>query len=174
MPTSSSSAPTAARTLDTAATEEPSFTVEAAAPSAQLQSPTPPSARGQDVAPLVILASLGLTTTLVHEKKHEGQHRGKNDRRASQDIKVVRGHENHSTDDGQHLPRPRPRSSATSEGPSKRSGPRRGFHQLAFMPNDPTSSPLSGPSHEALDRRRTKHASESLDGRAQVLHANSL
>ena len=45
MPTSSSSAPTAARTLDTAATEEPSFTVEAAAPSAQLQSPTPPSAR---------------------------------------------------------------------------------------------------------------------------------
>ena len=129
---------------------------------------------GAEVAPLALLASLGLTTTLVHEKKHEGQHRGKNDRRASQDIKVVRGHEKHSTDDGQHLPRPRPRSSATSEGPSKRSGPRRGFHQLAFMPNDPTSSPLSGPSHEALDRRRTKHASESLDGRAQVLHANSL
>ena len=129
---------------------------------------------GEDVAPLALLASLGLTTTLVHEKKHEGQHRGKNDRRASQDIKVVRGHEKHSTYDGQHLPRPRPRSSATSEGPSKRSGPRRGFHQLAFMPNDPTSSPLSGPSHEALDRRRTKHASESLDGRAQVLHANSL
>ena len=129
---------------------------------------------GEDVASLALLASLGLTTTLVHEKKHEGQHRGKNDRRASQDIKVVRGHEKHSTYDGQHLPRPRPRSSATSEGPSKRSGPRRGFHQLAFMPNDPTSSPLSGPSHEALDRRRTKHASESLDGRAQVLHANSL
>ena len=61
---------------------------------------------GQDVAPLALLASLGLTTTLVHEKKHEGQHRGKNDRRASQDIKVVRGHEKHSTDDGQHLPRP--------------------------------------------------------------------
>ena len=48
---------------------------------------------GEDVAPLALLASLGLTTTLVHEKKHEGQHRGKNDRRASQDIKVVRGHE---------------------------------------------------------------------------------
>ena len=46
---------------------------------------------GEDVAPLALLASLGLTTTLVHEKKHEGQHRGKNDRRASQDIKVVRG-----------------------------------------------------------------------------------
>ena len=44
-PTSSSSAPTAARTLDTAATEEPSFTVEAATPAARLQSPTPPSAR---------------------------------------------------------------------------------------------------------------------------------
>ena len=53
---------------------------------------------GEDVAPLALLASLGLTTTLVHEKKHEGQHRGKNDRRASQDIKVVRGHEKHSTD----------------------------------------------------------------------------
>ena len=73
---------------------------------------------GEDVAPLALLASLGLTTTLVHEKKHEGQHRGKNDRRASQDIKVVRGHEKHSTDDGQHLPRPRPRSSATSGAPS--------------------------------------------------------
>ena len=45
---------------------------------------------GAEVAPLALLASLGLTTTLVHEKKHEGQHRGKNDRRASQDIKVVR------------------------------------------------------------------------------------
>ena len=55
---------------------------------------------GEDVAPLALLASLGLTTTLVHEKKHEGQHRGKNDRRASQDIKVVRGHEKHSTEDG--------------------------------------------------------------------------
>ena len=44
---------------------------------------------GAEVAPLALLASLGLTTTLVHEKKHEGQHRGKNDRRASQDIKVV-------------------------------------------------------------------------------------
>ena len=32
---------------------------------------------GEDVAPLALLASLGLTTTLVHEKKHEGQHRGK-------------------------------------------------------------------------------------------------
>ena len=73
---------------------------------------------GAEVAPLALLASLGLTTTLVHEKKHEGQHRGKNDRRASQDIKVVRGHENHSTDDGQHLPRPRPPSSATSGAPS--------------------------------------------------------
>ena len=39
MPTSSSSAPTAARTLDTAATEELSFTVEAATPAASLQSP---------------------------------------------------------------------------------------------------------------------------------------
>jgi len=58
---------------------------------------------GAEVAPLALLASLGLTTTLVHEKKHEGQHRGKNDRRASQDIKVVRGHEKHSTYDGQHL-----------------------------------------------------------------------
>ena len=64
---------------------------------------------GEDVAPLALLASLGLTTTLVHEKKHEGQHRGKNDRRASQDIKVVRGHENHST---QH--RGRPALTATS------------------------------------------------------------
>ena len=45
VPTSSSSAPTAARTLDTAATEESSFTVEAATPAARLQSPTPPSAR---------------------------------------------------------------------------------------------------------------------------------
>ena len=50
-PTSSSSAPTAARTLDTAATEEPSFTVEAAAPSARLQSPTPPSARPEARSP---------------------------------------------------------------------------------------------------------------------------
>ena len=41
---------------------------------------------GEDVAPLALLASLGLTTTLVHENKHEGQHRGKNDRRASQDT----------------------------------------------------------------------------------------
>ena len=51
MPTSGSSAPTAARTLDTAATEEPSFTVEAAAPSAKLQSPTPPSARPEARSP---------------------------------------------------------------------------------------------------------------------------
>ena len=36
VPTSSSSAPTAARTLDTAATEESSFTVEAATPAARL------------------------------------------------------------------------------------------------------------------------------------------
>ena len=50
-PTSSSSAPTAARTLDTVATEEPSFTVEAAAPSAKLQSPTPPSARPEARSP---------------------------------------------------------------------------------------------------------------------------
>ena len=50
-PTSRSSAPTAARTLDTAATEEPSFTVEAAAPSARLQSPTPPSARPEARSP---------------------------------------------------------------------------------------------------------------------------
>ena len=50
-PTSSSSAPAAARTLDTAATEEPSFTVEAAAPSAQLQSPTPQSARPEARSP---------------------------------------------------------------------------------------------------------------------------
>ena len=48
---------------------------------------------------------MGLTTTLVHEKKHEGQHRGKNDRRASQDIKVVRGHEKHEKHDGRDLPR---------------------------------------------------------------------
>ena len=61
---------------------------------------------GAEVAPLALLASLGLTTTLVHEKKHEGQHRGKNDRRASQDIKVVRGHEKHEKHDGQDLPRP--------------------------------------------------------------------
>ena len=45
VPTSSSSAHTAARTLDTAATEESSFTVEAATPAARLQSPTPPGAR---------------------------------------------------------------------------------------------------------------------------------
>ena len=51
---------------------------------------------GAEAAPLVLLASLGLTTTLVHEKKHEEQHRGKNDRRASQDIKVVRSHEKHT------------------------------------------------------------------------------
>ena len=51
---------------------------------------------GAEVAPLLLLASLGLTTTLVHEKKHEGQRRGKNDRRASQDIKVVRSHEKHT------------------------------------------------------------------------------
>ena len=37
---------------------------------------------GAEVAPLALLASLGLTTTLVHEKKHEGQHRGKNDSQA--------------------------------------------------------------------------------------------
>ena len=71
---------------------------------------------GEEVAPLVILASSGLTTTLVHEKKHEGQHRSKNDRQASQDIKVVRSHEKHSTDDGQDLPRPRPRSYRDVEG----------------------------------------------------------
>ena len=45
VPTSSSSAHTAARTLDTAATEESSFTVEAATPTATSQSPTPLSAR---------------------------------------------------------------------------------------------------------------------------------
>ena len=51
VPTSSSSAPTAARTLDTAATEESSFTVEAATPAARLQSPTPPSARPEARSP---------------------------------------------------------------------------------------------------------------------------
>ena len=65
---------------------------------------------GEDVAPLALLASLGLTTTLVHEKKHEGQHRGKNDRRASQDIKVVRGH----AGEGEAQHRRRPALTATS------------------------------------------------------------
>ena len=76
---------------------------------------------GAEVAPLALLASLGLTTTLVHEKKHEGQHRGKNDRRASQDIKVVRGHEKHTAQTTARTYRDLARVlTATSKGPSKR------------------------------------------------------